>query len=117
MYVIGDKYDIPGLKSYSCAYLGELFTRVNLPGWHYDIAIWSLAYEHSRESDELRQVLMEQVCEALLHNYVIDIDSFIPFLAKSPELLLPLLRMTLERHSADPRKCSISPFGRHQESN
>lgn len=104
MHVLGDKYDIPGLRRHSCAHLDELFNCIQLWRWELDIAIWKMAYEHSRNSDDLRKLVLNRVHEALSG---VDRDNslyettFGLFLEQSPELFLPLLSMAFEISSKD----------------
>ena len=63
VYTLGDKYDIPGLRAKACAHLKERFDSDQLDVWHDDIAIWEYTYQHSRKSDELREVLVNKIAK------------------------------------------------------
>ena len=99
MHVLADKYMIPGLKKHSCAHLEGLFSRIELWRWELDVAVWKMAYEHSRNSDDLRKLVLNRVHEALSR---VNRDSslyettFGLFLEQSPELFVPLLKMELK---------------------
>ena len=104
MHTLGDKYDIPGLRKYSCAHLEELFRCIDLWHWGLDLAIWKMAYEHSRNSDDLRKLVLNRVHKALsgkLCDTLLGETAFGLFLEQSPELGVPLLRMELKILSKD----------------
>ena len=104
MHVLGDKYDIPGLRKHSCAHLDELSNCIHLWRWEQDITIWRMAYEHSRNSDDLRKLLLNRIHEALsgeCRDSLLYETAFGLFLEQSPELGVPLLRLELEIPSKD----------------
>lgn len=104
MHTLGDKYDIPGLRDYSCTYYEKLFGHIKQRHWPLHLAIWKMAYEHSRHSDDLRKALFNQVRLGLssqLRDFLLKDPVFRIFLDQSPELGLPLLKVELGIRSED----------------
>ena len=94
LHTLGDKYDIPGLRNHSCAYLEGLFKRIIFDDWEQDVTVWKMAYEHSRHSDGLRKVVFNRIRAGLCgkgRSDLLNDPDFKVFLQQSPELGVPLL--------------------------
>ena len=98
MWVLGDKYDIPGLRAYSCTKLDEL--NVRRKGCH-QFDVWEVAYQKSRPDCGLRKTLVKQVCAAALDDRVgkeLRKDcTFHTFLERCPELAVELYKEAYDR--------------------
>ena len=118
LYAMGDKYDVPGLMTCSCAYIQEMLSGVSkLRDWTHDFEVWTLAYTHSRKSDELRAVLLKLVCHGMSEEPAMaDVSGFLEFLERSPELALPLLKITLQCHADHYLACPLNPFVQKESS-
>ena len=96
---MGDRYDIPGLRDYCCTTLQLLFDIGGISMSKHELKIWSMAYEHSRASDNLRKVLVVRIRQILFAERGGTspnrqaIDSFIE---KSPELACVLLKELMD---------------------
>ena len=100
MFTMGEKYDAPGLKTYSCERLEYLLGLQKVRTWPEYIAIWDLAYQHSRPPDELRKVLVENICKCLYNKRRYPLQQsaeFSDFIDRSPELAVALFKDTFER--------------------
>lgn len=109
LYAMGDKYVIPGLMTCSSAYIQKMFSETDRTCNH-DIEVWTLAYTHSRKSDELRAILLEKICDEISNSHIEIFSDFLEFLEEVPELTCALLKITLRWHSEHWEKCSENPF-------
>ena len=121
MHVLGDKYNIPGLKDCCFSYILKVFKgNIWLRHWEQEFSIWEIIYENSRIPDPVRQVLEERICDVLCYAPTLPLEKvgFCQFLDKSPEIAPALLKRTLLSHAAKDAKCSVNPFrtDKHKES-
>ncbi|KAG6986522.1 multicopper oxidase abr1 [Physcia stellaris] len=115
LYAMGDKYLIPGLMTYSSAYIKKMFIEAGPRYLNHDIKVWALAYRHSRKSDELRAVVLKTVCDELSNTEIVDYSGFLEFLEEVPELTCALLKITLRWYSEHWEKCTEDPFKLEQD--
>ena len=105
MYAMGDKYDVPGLRKYSHAYLRKVYDVTTTDSWADDVKIFEFAYQQSHKHDELRSWLIEKTCEGFYQrlggHFVDQVPEFWPFLERSPELVIPLLKDSLQYYNRD----------------
>ena len=115
LYAMGDKYLIPGLMTCSSAYIEKMFSEVALESWNHDIEVWTLAYTHSRKSDELRAIVLKTIRDEISKSDIVDFSGFLDFLEKVPELTCALLKTTLRWYSEHWEKCTVDPFKLEQD--
>ena len=99
MYALGDKYDVPGLKAYSCVRLQELFDLNAFTACEHEMEVWEFAYEKSRSTDELRELLFNQICKKLFGPRGASLrrhKSFHAFIDRVPEMAGALFKACLE---------------------
>ena len=115
LYTMGDKYLIPGLMTCSSAYIQKMFSREWIDDWDYEIQVWTLAYAHSRKSDELRAVLLRRICHKISSTDIVEFGGFLEFLEEVPELTCALLKITLQWHLENWGRCTGRPFHLDQD--
>ena len=102
MYGLGDKYDILGLRKYSCKRLRQTFIKVSTASWEHRLIIFDMMYQHSRVNDELREIIIDMVYDSTSggwYDYLLTWDhgpKLLQFLDRSPELCGPILKCKLE---------------------
>ena len=99
MYALGDKYDIPGLRTSSSAHLKDMLDSTNLSLDAY-IDVWESAYENSHGKDELRDVIVKHIDGKLMKyagSSMGRAPGFPEFLDRVPELSSVLLKNVLRR--------------------
>ena len=106
MYTLGDKYDIPGLRTYSCTTLDDLARFDMVRKWDKEVDIYEMAYQKSRDTDQLREWLIEQIYSDMLqYNQASEwqlYSGLYPFLERSPDLAVALLKK-MKEHIDDRR--------------
>lgn len=103
MYSLGDKYDVPGLRNLSCTRLRELFAGDVLGPWSSDVIVWKYAYQHSRKTDTLREVLNARICNELFSHQgwlLRKHPRFHAFIEEAPEVTAVLLKKTMEYYES-----------------
>ena len=100
MYAMSDKYDVPGLRKCSRDILLKPYDELKVESWTEVIKIFEFAYQQSQEHDELRSWLVEVIREGLNlkigGRYVDGVPEFYPFMKRSPELAISLLKDSIE---------------------
>ena len=100
MYAMGDKYDIPGLRKCSHTHLRKVYNETETDSWADNIKIFEFAYQQSPRKDELRSWLVEKICEGFDRRlgglFVDQVPDFYPFIERSTELAVPLLKNSLK---------------------
>lgn len=101
MWALGDKYDIPGLRKYSCDKLDELNDLDKVRKWGDQFDVWETAYEKSRADCSLRTTVIKQVCTAAFDDrFGKDLRrecQFHSFLERCPELAVELYKEAFDR--------------------
>ena len=101
MWALGDKYDITGLRAYSCNKLDSLNDLDKVRKWIHQFDVWETAYQKSRSDCSLRETLIKQVCHAAFDDKLgrqLRLDcEFHSFLERCPELAVELYKTAYDR--------------------
>ena len=110
MHVLGDKYDINSLRVYACSRLKTYLCHEFSIAYETDMMIMDHAYHHSRQSDELRKLIIEYIVEQVNRERaglgaISTAKNFYSIINEMPDVSEALIRCLMDR-STDNKSCN-----------